>query len=291
VETKVTREASHPPTDDQRYGFLDLLVTLAEAHRLLILGPIIVSALALGITSFMAGDSSDYEIKARVVLSPDASALMQQAALAGAVADHLQLNISGAALGSRLSVEENIGVGRMVTLRWEDAEEGQQVLQSMIDAASSGANEKGERIAARTQRRIDTMTTRIAQLQAWHTRITDRLEATDIVNVSGDVLGLVKATDWTLARRLELAGTVGELEAVLHRVKQDGQIVSDPAFSIIAVPSDRLTLLKVIPYLAAVAALLVLLAVVILRESIRRAGEDAATLAKFGRIRQAFWPW
>jgi LPS O-antigen subunit length determinant protein (WzzB/FepE family) len=278
-------------TIDDEIGLLDILVTLAENIKLLILGPLAAGLLALGI-SFVWPQT--FESVAVLQAEPATASLMTTAAVLDPVAQALGLRQDATAEEARRTLRERIktSVGRndkllTLTVSGPSPEQAQATANALLAQTYAQSQPKGsqkvrlERQLAEAQARLKTAQATALQLAqslatptdaATQTALPQRSDAVDMI--AGSSAGLLEASAAALRQVLDL-------EALLEGVTA-AQLLQAPTL-----PEKAVAPKKGFTAIMATLATGFLLVIWVFISSGLRNVKDAESLAKLGRVRRA----
>lgn len=277
---------------DEEISVLDLLITLLENIRLLVLGPVVVGLLALA-ASFAMPKAFESVAVLRADLpwfvardpavagaSPAAIAsLMTTAAVLDTVADSLGLVKDGDVEATRLALHKQIKVvvgkqDRLLTLtvRAEAPALAQKLARAVVSEVFEQSRPKGLHLQRLQE-----------QLAATKERQDKALRSTPVTLVKGFTGGGDSTRNFAEILRVsaEAQAHIAELETEMAGLSA-AQLVQPPTLPRHPVQPNK----SLIAILAALATGMVLVAFVLLRQTVRVAAADTATAAKLTRIRQ-----
>ena len=273
------------PDHDDEIDLLDLLVTVTENLKLLLLGPLLAGLLALG-WSFQL--PSKYESTAIInpqinTTNPNLVVAWSQAAVVldpvrEATQFKPELDPDLARLALRNSIKASIGKQDglvTLTVTAESPELAQQILKSLKGQIFKQSVPKGV-VLARLQDRLRAEEEALAAGRQLESDLALRIKdgvATDAV--TNAYAGLVSSN----STKLQL---IQSMEAQLQGL--DADAVVQPANLPLRHVSNKKALIAVVTALATGFALLLF---VFIRQAVRNAGANPESAAKLARIRQA----
>jgi capsular polysaccharide biosynthesis protein len=267
----------------EEIGLLDLLVTLAENVKLLIIGPLAVGLCALGI-SFMVPQTFD---SVAVLQAEQATAsLMVTAAVLDPVVASLGLAKEDTVEGARRKLRERIktAVGRndkLLTLTVSDRtpQQAQATANAVLQQTYLQSSPKGD-VRKRLEVQLTEANGRLKSAQDVAAGFLKRLESsafnvttgTDLARGYADLLSAAgSAQNQVIALEGQLEGLS---EALLVQAPTLPQKASKPKKGLIAIG-------------ATVATGLLLLLFVFMRQALRNTAADAEVSGKLARIRRS----
>ncbi len=278
-------------TPDDEIGLLDILVTLAENIKLLVLGPLAAGLVALGI-SFVWPQT--FESVAVLQAEPATASLMTTAAVLDPVAEALGLRKDATAEEARRALRERIktSTGRndkllTLTVAGNTPEQAQAAANALLTQTYAQSQPKGspkarlERQLAEAEARLKTAQVTALQLAqsvtatpsaATKAVMPQRSDALD--RLAGGPAGFLEASAAAQAQVLQL-------EAALEGVTA-AQLLQAPTLPEKAVaPKKGLTAI-----MATLATCFLLVILVFIRSGLRKV-QDPESLAKLSRVKRA----
>ncbi len=279
-----------PSTTGEELGFLDLLVTLAENIKLLIFGSLAVGLCALGISfvlpqTFQSVAVLQAEQSADGVMATAAS-VMSTAAVLDPVIASLGLAKDDTVEAARLKLRDQIktAVGRTdklltLTVSAGSAQQAQAIAKAVLQQTYLESRPKGA-VLARLETQLAEAKTRLKNAQEAAAGLLKRLEANgsgvgagvelargyaELLNVSGAAQGQISA----LEPKLDVLSA-----AALVQAPTLPQKASQPKKGLVTVG-------------ATLAAGLLLLLFVFMRQALRNTTAGETSAAKLARIRRA----
>lgn len=265
-------------------GLLDLLVTLAENIKLLIIGPLVV-----GICALFASFLLPQNFQSVAVLQADqfTASLMSTATVLDPVIASFSLSKDGTVEEARIKLREkikaNVGrVDKLLTLTVSDrtASQAQAIATALLQQTYLESSPKGS-ARMRLGAQLEEARTRLKNAQDASIGVLKRLES----NVSGAAGGVELARGYAelLNATGAAQGQVSTLEAQLEGLT-DAQLVQSPTLP--QKPNQPKKALVAIG--ATLAAGMTLLLFVFVRQGFRNTVASEKTSAKVLRIRNAF---
>ncbi len=275
-------DTAYAPQEED-VSLLDILVTLAENIKLLIIGPLLVGLCVLGIGYVVP---QTYDSVAVLQAEQPIASLMTTAAVLDPVAAGLGLTKDESAEDARRLLREQVkvAVGRNDKLLTLTASAGTPQQAQAIANAVLQQTYLQSRPKTSERARLD------AQLQGAQGRLKDaqdaaasllkRLDST--TGTSGNSTDLSRGYADLLTAAAAAQKQVGDLQVLLEGVS-DAQLVQAPTLPQKASKPKK----ALLAIGATLAAGLVLLLFVFMRQSLRDTAQDAEAAAKVTRIRRA----
>lgn len=274
----------------EEFGFLDLLITLAENIKLLIFGSLAVGLCALGI-SFLLPQTFQSVAILQAEQSTDgvmatAASVMTTAAVLDPVIASLGLAKDGTVEAARLKLRDQIktAVGRTdklltLTVSAGSAQEAQAIANAVLQQTYLESRPKGA-VLARLETQLTEAKTRLKNAQEAAAGLLKRLEA----NGSGAGAGVELARGYAELLNASGAaqGQISALEPKLN-VLSAAQLVQSPTLPQKASQPKK----GLITVGATLAAGLLLLLFVFMRQALRNTTVSETTAAKMARIRRS----
>lgn len=264
-------------------GLLDLLVTLAENIKLLVVGPLIAGLCALGL-SFMLPPT--YQSISILQADQSVASLMLTAAVLDPVITALGLSKDGALERTRhqLKAQIKMAIGRgdkllTLTVSAPTAQQAQAIASALLRQSYEESRPKGT-ARARLQTQLSEAQARFSNAQAAAAGLFKRLEP------NGSNAGAAADVARGYAELLSASGAaqtqISTLETQLEGLSE-AQLVQPPTL-----PEEPSQPKKGLIALAvAFAAALALLLTVFMRQTFRTTLANAPALEKVARIRQS----
>lgn len=281
------------PQDDE-IDLLDLLVTVAENIKLLILGPLLAGVLAFGAVSLWpATYESGFTLQGEKKLGPakelieiftpaKVNQLVTSPAVLADAAKSLQSNGQGdwAALLQSGAVSSQIPRGTthvQVSVKTQDPQAAQAVAQALLKATLDNSHVTGE-VKAKIEAELQKDQQSLEQARLMETRLSQNLNGKDGLP---DLKLLQTYQSW-----------VGTVDAIVARIEANQNrlsgfevtdVVAQPAL-----PTSPISpKLKPVLAISVLATGFVLLLFVFVRQAFRNASANPESAAKIARIRQA----
>ena len=277
----------HPRPDDE-IDLLDLLVTVAENIKLLILGPLLVGALAFaGVVFWPATYTSGFTLQAQKkagTVELFTPALVNQLVTSPAVladaAKALQSSGQGdwAALLQSGAVSSQVPRGTthvQVTVKTQDPQAAEAVAQALLKATQDNSHPEGDDLKA-LETALEKDKAALATARLMEARIGATINNTDKVDPV-----LAQAYMTLLGTLPSFINTVEVSESKLKGLT-DADVVSAPAPASVNKPKA-----KVVTAVAILATGFALLLWVFVRKAFQGAAINPESAAKLARIRQA----
>lgn len=270
-------------TDGEEFGFLDLLVTLAENLKLLIIGSLLVGLCALGIGFVLP---QTYESVAVLQAEQATASLMVTAAVLDPVVASLGLAKDGTAEDARRKLRDQIktAVGRndkLLTLTVSDraAHQAQAIANAVLRQTYQESRPKGT-ARARLETQLAEAKARLKNAQDAAAGLLKRLESSGAgVNGGAELArGYAELLSASGAAQNQIGALETQLEglseALLVQAPTLPQKASQPKKGLIAIG-------------ATLAAGLALLLFVFMRQALRNTATNSGVAGKWARIRQS----
>lgn len=272
-------------------GLLDILVTLAENIKLLILGPLAVGLLALGV-SFVWPQT--FESVAVLQAEPAIASLMTTAAVLDPVAEALGLRKDATAEEARQALRDRIktSMGRndkllTLTVAGNTPEQAQATAHALLVQTYAQSQPKGSQ-KARLERQLAEAEARLKIAQATASQLAQSLmlpssatskvimpQRSDAVDmIAGSSAGLLEAS---AAAQKQIVELETQLEGITPAQVLQAPTLPEKAIS----PKKGLTAI-----MTTLATGFLLVVWVFIRSSLRKV-QDAESLAKLGRVKRA----
>jgi len=278
----------HAISDENEVGLLDLLVTLAENIKLLIIGPLVV-----GICALIVGFLLPQTFQSVAVLQADqgTASLMGTTAVLDPVIASLGLakdeTVEEARTRLRDHIKTNVGrVDKLLTLTVSDrtASQAQAITNALLQQTYLASRPKGS-ARARLGVQLEEARTRLENARDASAGVLKRLESNVSGNSPGSAGGVEMARGYAelLSATGAAQGQVSTLEAQLEGLT-DAQLVQAPTLA--QKPSQPKK--GLIALGAAVAAGVALLLFIFIRQGFLSTTPSEKTSAKVLRIRKSF---
>jgi uncharacterized protein involved in exopolysaccharide biosynthesis len=283
----------HPRPDDE-IDLLDLLVTVAENIKLLILGPLLAGVLAFGVVSVLpATYESGFKLQGQKKVGPtdkpielftpaQVNQLVTSPAVLADAAKALQSNGQGdwAALlqsGAFSSQVLRNTTYVQVTVKTHDPQAAQAVAQALLKASLINSHVTGE-AKAKIEAELQKDQISLDQARTMETRLSQNLNGKDGMP---DLKLLQTYQSWIGT----VGSIVGRIEANQNRLLglEDADVLAQP--SLASWPTSPK--LKPVLAISVLATGFVLLLFVFIRQAVRNASNNPESAAKLARIRQA----
>ena len=272
-----------PSSTTEEFGLLDLLVTLAENIKLLIIGPLVIGLCALGI-SFLVPPT--YQSVAVLQAEQPTASLMLTAAVLDPVIETLGLAKDETIEAVRIKLRERIktAVGRndkllTLTVSAPTAQQAQEIAAALIGQTYQQSRPKS---TARTRLKVQLSEAqaRLKNAQEASSALLKRLEANASVAGAGAELarGYAELLGATGAAQNQISTLETQLEGL-----SDAQLVQSPTLP--QKPSQPKKGLIAVG--ATLAAGLVLLLFVFVRQALKNTMLNTAMSVKMARIRRS----
>ena len=279
---------------DDEIDLLDLLVTVAENIKLLILGPLLAGVLAFGVVSVLpATYESSFTLQGQKKVGPadkpvdlftpaQVNQLVTSPAFLADAAKALQSSGQGdwAALLQSGAVSSQVPRNTthvQVTVKTQDPQAAQAVAQALLKASLVNSYVTGE-AKAKIEAELQKDQQSLDQARTMETRLSQNLNDKDGMP---DLKLLQTYQSWIGT----VGSIVGRIEANQNRLLglEDADVVAQPGLAS-ASTSPKLKPVLAISVLATGFALLLF---VFVRQALRNAGKNPESAAKLARIRQA----
>jgi uncharacterized protein involved in exopolysaccharide biosynthesis len=279
----------HPRPDDE-IDLLDLLVTVAENIKLLILGPLLAGVLAFGVVSVLpATYESGFTLQGQkkvgsleLFTPAQVNQLVTSPAVLADAAKTLQSSGHGdwAALLQSGAVSTQVPRNTthvQVTVKTQDPQAAQAVAQALLKASLVNSHVTGE-AKAKIEAELQKDQQSLDQARKMEARLSQNLNDKDGMP---DLKLLQTYQSWIGT----VGSIVGRIEANQNRLLglEDADVVAQPSLPS-APTSPKLKSVLAISVLATGFALLLF---VFVRQALRNAGKNPESAAKLARIRQA----
>jgi uncharacterized protein involved in exopolysaccharide biosynthesis len=279
-------EHTHAPDDE--IDLLDLLVTIAENIKLLVLGPLLVGALAfVGVFFWPATYTSSFTLQAQknagsveLFTPAKVTQLVTSPAVLADAAKSLQNSGQGdwAALLQSGAVSSQVPRNTthvQVTVKTQAPQAAQAVAQALLNATLDNSHPKGDALKA-LQTTLEKDKAALATAKLMEARISATINSPEKVDPV-----LAQAYMALLGTLPSLINTVEVSELKLKGLT-DADVVSAPAPAAVNKPKA-----KVVTAVAVLATGFALLLWVFVRKAFQGAAQHPESAAKLARIRQA----
>lgn len=280
-------EQSHPvseplqPIQHADVGLLDILVTLSENIKLLIVGPLLVGLCALGIAFVVP---KTFESIAVLRADQATASLMTTAVVLDPVATSLGLTQEESVEEARRLLREQIkaAVGRTdklltLTVSATAPQQAQAIANAVLQQTYVQSRPKGsERARLETQLQDAKARTKSAEDAA--VTLLKRMESNGATGSTESARGYAELLNVAAAAQNQVAAFQAQLEGLT-----DAQLVQPPTLPQKASKPKK----GLIAIGATLAAGLVLMLFVLVRQTVRGSVKDANAASKMARIRRA----
>lgn len=286
-ETQSPANSGTPGTliGQDEVGLLDILLTLAENAKLLIVGPLFVGLCALGIGYMLP---QTFESIAVLQAEQATASLLATAAVLGAVDTKLGLTKDASAEEVRSGLRQSIkaSVGRndkllTLTVSGSTPQQAQAKANAVLEQAYVQSRPKGTE-RARLETQLAEAQARLKNAQNAATSVLKRLESSAITSASGADLargnGYAELLSAAAAAQTQISALENQLEGL-----SEAQLVQAPTLPEKA--SQPKKALLAIGGTLATGLLLILF--IFMRQALRNTAADAEAAGKLVRIRRA----
>jgi uncharacterized protein involved in exopolysaccharide biosynthesis len=264
-------------------GLLDLLVTLAENARLLIIGPLFMGICALGLGFVLP---PTYQSVAVLQAEQATASLMTTAAVLDPVAAGLGMDKDDSVEEARRTLRENIrvAVGRndkllTLTVAAPTPEQAQATAQALLQQTYLQSRPKGS-VGKRLQVQLAEAQGRLKNAESAAAGMLKRLETSAVSAPGGSELARGYADLLTAAAAAQ--GQVSALETQLEGVNEALLVQSPTLPQKASQPKKALMAIG-----ATLGTGLLLLLFIFVRQALRTTATDANAASKLSRIRRA----
>jgi capsular polysaccharide biosynthesis protein len=269
------------PVQQEEIDLLDILVTLAENIKLLILGPVLVGLCALGIAFVVP---KTFESVAVLKAEQATASLMTTAAVLDPVATSLGLTQEESVEEARRLLREQIKatVGRTdklltLTVSATAPQQAQAIANAVLQQTYVQSRPKGsERARLETQLQDAKARTKSAEDAA--VTLLKRMDSNGATGSTESARGYAELLNVAAAGQNQVAAFQAQLEGLT-----DAQLIQPPTLPQKASKPKK----GLIAIGATLAAGLVLMLFVLVRQTVRGSVKDANTASKMARIRRA----
>lgn len=269
------------PVQQDQFDLLDILVTLAENIKLLIVGPVLVGLCALGIAFIVP---KTFESVAVLKAEQAIASLMTTAAVLDPVAASLGLTKDDSAEEARRQLREQIkvAVGRndkllTLTVSAPEPQQAQAIANAVLQQTYVQSRPKASELA-RLQTQLNDAKARTKNAESAAEGLLKRLESGGAGGGAELARGYAELLNSAAAAQNQVAVVQTLLEGVT-----DAQLVQAPTLPQKASKPKK----GLIAFGATLAAGLALLLFVFVRQAVRGAAKDADAVSKMARIRRA----
>ena len=274
-------ETIQPVQQQEEIDLLDILVTLAENIKLLILGPLLVGLCALGIAFIVP---KTFESIAVLKADQATASLMTTAAVLDPVAESLGLTKEDSAEEARRQLREQIkvAVGRndkllTLTVSAPAPQQAQAIAIAVLQQTYVQSRPKASELA-RLQTQLNDAKARTKNAESAAEGLLKRLESGGAGGGAELARGYAELLNSAAAAQNQVAAVQTLLEGVT-----DAQLVQAPTLPQKASKPKK----GLIAIGATLAVGLALLLFVFVRQAVRGAAKDADAASKMARIRRA----
>ncbi len=273
-------EAIQPVQQDE-IDLLDILVTLAENIKLLIVGPLLVGLCALGIAFIVP---KTFESIAVLKAEQATASLMTTAAVLDPVAESLGLTKEDSAEEARRQLREQIkvAVGRndkllTLTVSAPEPQQAQAIANAVLQQTYVQSRPKGSELA-RLETQLQDAKVRTKSAEDAAGTLLKRMETNGTTASTESARGYAELLNVAAAAQNQVAALQTQLEGVT-----DAQLIQAPTLPQKASKPKK----GLIAIGATLAAGLALMLFVFVRQAVRGAAKDADAASKMARIRRA----
>jgi hypothetical protein len=274
-------ETIQPVQQQEEIDLLDILVTLAENIKLLILGPLLVGLCALGIAFIVP---KTFESIAVLKADQATASLMTTAAVLDPVAESLGLTKEDSAEEARRQLREQIkvAVGRndkllTLTVSAPAPQQAQAIAIAVLQQTYVQSRPKASELA-RLQTQLNDAKARTKNAESAAEGLLKRLESGGAGGGAELARGYAELLNSAAAAQNQVAAVQTLLEGVT-----DAQLVQAPTLPQKASKPKK----GLIAIGTTLAAGLALMLFVFVRQAVRGAAKDADAASKMARIRRA----
>lgn len=271
------------PTTAEEVGLLDLLVTLAENAKLLVIGPLLAGLCALALGFVLP---QTFQSVAVLQAEHATAGLMTTAAVLDPVAAGLGLDKEDGVEGARRTLHENIkvAVGRndkllTLTVSAPTPQQAQATANALLQQTYLQSRPKGS-VAKRLEAQLAEAQGRLKNAESAAAGTLKRIETSSVGSASGSELarGYAELLTVTSAAQGQVNALETQLEglseALLVQAPTLPQIASQPKKALLAIG-------------ATLGTGLLLLLFIFVRQALRTTATDADAADKLARIRRA----
>ena len=269
------------PIQQEEIDLLDILVTLAENIKLLILGPLLVGICALGIAYILP---QTFESIAVLKAEQATASLMTTASVLDPVAADLGLTKVDSAEEARKLLREQIkvSVGRndkllTLTVSATAPQQAQAIANAVLQQTYVQSRPKGSDLT-RLEIQLKDAKARTKSAEDAAGALLKRMESNGAASSTESARGYAELLNVAAAAQNQVAAVQTQLEGVT-----DAQLIQAPTLPEKASkPKKGLIVIG-----ATLAAGLALMLFVFVRQAVRGAAKDAGAASKMARIRRA----
>ena len=274
-------ESIQPVQQQEEIDLLDILVTLAENIKLLIVGPLLVGLCALAIAFIVP---KTFESIAVLKAEQATASLMTTAAVLDPVAESLGLTKDDSAEEARRQLREQIkeAVGRndkllTLTVSAPAPQQAQAIAQAVLQQTYVQSRPKGSELA-RLETQLKDAKARTKSAEDAAGTLLKRMESNGATTSTESARGYAELLNVAAAAQNQVAALQTQLEGVT-----DAQLIQAPTLPQKASKPKK----GLIAIGATLAAGLVLMLFVFVRQAVRGSAKDADAASKMARIRRA----
>lgn len=269
------------PVQQEEIDLLDILVTLAENIKLLILGPLFVGICALGIAYIVP---QTFESIAVLKAEQATASLMTTASVLDPVAADLGLTKVDSAEDARKLLREQIkvSVGRndkllTLTVSAPAPQQAQAIANAVLQQTYVQSRPKGSDLA-RLETQLKDAKARTKSAEDAAGALLKRMESNGAAGSTESARGYAELLNVAAAAQNQVAALQAQLEGLT-----DAQLIQAPTLPEKASKPKK----GLIAIGATLAAGLALMLFVFVRQAVRGAAKDADAASKMARIRRA----
>lgn len=269
------------PIQQEEIDLLDILVTLAENIKLLILGPLLVGICALGIAYILP---QTFESIAVLKAEQATASLMTTASVLDPVAADLGLTKVDSAEEARKLLREQIkvSVGRndkllTLTVSAPAPQQAQAIANAVLQQTYVQSRPKGSDLT-RLEIQLKDAKARTKSAEDAAGALLKRMESNGAAGSTESARGYAELLNVAAAAQNQVAALQAQLEGVT-----DAQLIQAPTLPEKASKPKK----GLIAIGATLAAGLALMLFVFVRQAVRGAAKDAGAASKMARIRRA----
>ena len=269
------------PVQQEEIDLLDILVTLAENFKLLILGPLLVGICALGIAYIVP---QTFESIAVLKAEQATASLMTTASVLDPVAADLGLTKVDSAEEARKLLREQIkvSVGRndkllTLTVSAPAPQQAQAIANAVLQQTYVQSRPKGSDLT-RLEIQLKDAKARTKSAEDAAGALLKRMESNGAAGSTESARGYAELLNVAAAAQNQVAALQAQLEGLT-----DAQLIQAPTLPEKASKPKK----GLIAIGATLAAGLALMLFVFVRQAVRGAAKDAGAASKMARIRRA----
>lgn len=271
------------PTTAEEVGLLDLLVTLAENARLLIIGPLLVGLCALGLGFVLP---QTFQSVAVLQAEQATASLMTTAAVLDPVVAGLGMDKEDGVEDARRTLHENIkvAVGRndkllTLTVSAPSPQQAQATANAVLQQTYLQSRPKGS-VAKRLEAQLAEAQGRLKNAESAAAGTLKRIETSSVGSASGSELARGYAELLTVTSAAQ--GQVNALETQLEGLSEALLVQAPTLPQTASQPKKALMAMG-----ATLGTGLLLLLFIFVRQALRTTATDADAADKLARIRRA----